>query len=340
MTNLIRRSMTSVAVAGVAALALAVLAPGPLAAAQPLSARVGAGLHLNGKAVPLGPYKAEPLAAEAPNGTVYYALGSAIFVVHGSKKQLFHSVGGRVLASVATNKDVFVEVGLTVSEYSTAAHLVRQWKLTKLIRPITSAGLVVAGTTLWSWTDWSTDESGLEYATVSEIKTTSSKVKVISKSDVFPYYVAADSAGLYYEVATTTKAYLVLTAPSGVTTHKTALAVPEVPIALSPGRVDLLTDNAKTFHLEVASYRSSNLASLGTKPVADNPFTIAGTSAGLLTLWCPVARCAKAYVGVLNPATGGISGKVAVPWAYFLMPGPAPAVLTDVGGAAYLVRLS
>jgi hypothetical protein len=341
VTNLIRRSVTSAAVAAVAALTLALLTPGALAAARPLSVRVGAGLHKSGQAVLLGPFKDEPLAVEAPNGTVYDVLGREMFVVHGTTRKPFHSVSGRVIAGAATNTDVFAEIGLTVYEYSTAAHLVRDWKLTSPVKKITSAGLVAVGSTLWSWTDWSTDASGLEYATVSAITTTSSKVKVISKSDVFPFYVAASSAGLYYEIATSKKAYLVLTTPSGVTKHRTAIAVPEDPIALSPGRVNVLTENPKSFHLEVASYRSSNLASLDTKAVANNPFNIAGTSAGLLTLWCGrVTTCSKAQVGVLNPATGAISGQLAVPYAFFVMPGPAPAVLTEVGANAYLVRLS
>jgi hypothetical protein len=339
MTKLLRKSVMSAAVAGAAALTLALLAPGSLAAARAQPSRAGlAVLHVSGAAVHLGPYSALDVVSEAPNGTVYYATHDRILVVHGSRTRSFHAVSGRVLASVATNQDVFVQVGLIVSEYSSAAHFVRQWKLSSPFNPITTAGLFIAGHTVWSWTDWFTDESGLEFATVSEFTTTSSKVKVISKSDVYPFYLAADSTGLYYQSAYGSKSHLILTAPSGTITHRAVIAIPEDPMALSPGRVDLLS--ATNSRVSVASYRSSNLSSLGSKRIANAaPFSIAGTTAGLLALWC-TGSCTKAYVAVLNPATGAISSKLAVPHAYFLMPGPAPAVLTDVSGQAYLLRLT
>lgn len=339
ITKALRRAT---APAGIVVAAGLMLAPAAQAAAVSPARTTAPALHTSGKAVRLERATSLNIIAEAPNGTGYFAVGRTVFAVKGTSRPSFAvRLGGTVLAVAATDNDVFAQTGLKVFEYSVRhTHLVRQWKLSSPVTPLTSAGLLVVGRTVWSWTDWATDESGLEYATVSDFSTSSAKVRQVSKADVYPGDVAADSAGLYYEVVTPSQnVYLALSSPSGATKRRT-IGVIGAPVALSSGRVDLLGVHGNG-HLYVDSFRASTLAPLGSKRVSDTANNIAGTTAGLLILECGGTDiCSKASVGVLNPATGSVSASVSVPHAYRLLAGPAPAVLTDIGGNAYLVRLA
>jgi hypothetical protein len=316
------------------------LAPGTQAATARPAAADAPALHTNGKPVRLGRATSVDVLSEAPNGTVYFAVGRTVFAVKGtSKPAKTFRLGGTVLAVAATNSDVFAQTGLKVFEYTAHGHLVRQWKLSSPVTPLTSAGLLAVGRTVWSWTDWATDESGFEYATLSEISTSSTKVRRISEDDVYPADVAADSAGLYYEIVTAAQnVYLARTAPSGVTKRR-VLGVIGAPAAISSGRVDLLAVHGNG-HTYVNSFSASTLAPLGAKRVSDTATNIASTTAGLLIFECVTTGCARPSVSVLNAATGSVSGSVSVPHAYRLLAGPTPAVLTDIGGVAYLVRLA
>ena len=74
------------------------------------------------------------------------------------------------MAVAANQTDLFVQTGLTVTEYRLSnGSKVKHWTLSSPVVPITSAGLLAVGGAVWSWTDWGTDESGFEYATVSRI---------------------------------------------------------------------------------------------------------------------------------------------------------------------------
>ncbi len=320
---------------GIAAALIALTAGFVLAPAAQATAHT-AGLHTSGKAVKLGKASTIEAVAEAPDGGVAYAVGKNIYYVSGtSKPVLLMSATSTVTALAATNTALFVQTGLTVTEY-TADIVVRRWTLSSPVKPITSAGLLVSGSTVWSWTDWATDESGFEYATVSEFSTSSSKVRQISKNEAYPADMAADSAGLYNEVTTPSgTSYLQLTSPSGATKHRVKTFV-DTTLALSAGKVDLLVIQADSY---VDSFKAATLASPGSKRVPRTARDIAGTTAGLLLLECATASCSKASVGVLNPATGSVTGSVAVAHTYTLLPGAAPAVLTDVAGSTYLVRL-
>jgi hypothetical protein len=338
ITNGVRQGMASALIAATG-LVLAAFAPAAHAAAGAPASSARPGLHISGKAVRLGKANAITAVAETPADAVYFALGHKVYEVSGTSAPVFKdAASGPVLALAATNSDVFIETGLTVFEYSKNSGFVRQWKLSSPVTPITSAGLVVSGSTVWSWTDWATDSSGFEFATVSEFSTSSAKVRQISKSNAYPGDMAADPSGVYYEATLGTKSYLVLTAPSGATKHRVT-AIVDSPVALSAGRADLLTVHTNLRYY-VASYRASNLAPVSSKQVTGGPVNIAGTTAGLLVLRCSTISCSKASVGVLNTATGSVSAAVSVANAYMLLAGPPPAVLTDVSGNAYLVRLA
>jgi hypothetical protein len=285
---------------------------------------------------------AQSVFAEAPNGAVYYSDGGTVYVVNGDAAPVpATALGTSVIALAANNTDFFVQTGLTVYEYSrkTDAYAGHTWKLSSPHSPITSAGLLAAGGTVWSWTDWATDQSGFEYATASEI--TTSGVKVVSKSNVYPADVAAGTSGLYLQVvrSTGTNGYIVRVSPSGSARRHSDVNI-GMPSALAGGRLDLLSihGNGRTY---IDSFSASTLAALGSKRVSGNDHDIAGTTAGLLVLNQPCATllCKNATIGVLNPRTGGVSGTVKVPRAFGLLPGPAPAAITLVGTKLYLVRL-
>jgi hypothetical protein len=333
--HLLRGGIAPALIALTAAFALAPAAQAASAATHT------SGLHTSGKAVKLGKASAIEAVAESPDGDIAYAIGKNVYYVSGTSKPVFLiSASSKIIALAATNTALFVQTGLTVSEY-TADIVVRRWTLSSPVRPITSAGLLVVGHTVWSWTDWATDESGFEYATVSEFSTSSSKVRQISKNEAYPAAMAAGSAGLYYGAITASgTSYLVLTSPSGATKHRVKTAIEDYgSVALSAGRVDVLAMHANG-DWYVDSFRASTLARLDSKRIPAAGGDLAGTAAGLLLLTCETPSCGKASVGVFNPATGSVRNSVTVPHAYTLLPGPAPAALTDVSGNTYLVRLA
>jgi hypothetical protein len=282
--------------------------------------------------------------AEAPNGSVYYSVKGTVYVVNSNHAPVpATALPGTVLALAANNTDFFVQTGLTVYEYSrkSDAYAGHKWTLSSPHRPITSAGLLAVGGTIWSWTDWSTDQSGFELATVSEITTSPSHVRVISKTNAYPADMAASTGGLYYQAVKTNGAngYLVRVRPNGSVRRRVDVNV-GAPIALASGRVDLLAihGNGRTY---IDSFETSTLASLNSRKISGEYRDIAGTRAGLLVLKepCAALNCKYASVSVLNPRTGGTSGTVRVSRAVALMPGPAAAALTLVGTKIYLVRL-
>jgi hypothetical protein len=282
--------------------------------------------------------------AEAPNGAVYYSAGGTVYVVNGNAAPVpATALGTSVTALAANNTDFFVQTGLTVYEYSrkTDAYAGHTWKLSSPHGPITSAGLLAVGGNVWSWTDWATDQSGFEYATVSEISTSSADVKVISKSNVYPADMAANTAGLYFQVVRKNGAngYIVRVSPNGSARRHSDVNI-GTPTALASGRLDLLSihANGRTY---LDSFSGSTLGALASKQVSGNDHDIAGTTAGLLVLNEPCATliCKNATVSVLNPRTGRASLTVKVPRAFGLLPGPAPAAITLVGTKLYLARI-
>jgi hypothetical protein len=337
---LLRNRWTAPLIAAVAGLAVATSALAASAASTHVSP---AGLRVV-HTIRLTHAGAASVFAEAPNGAVYYSAGGTVYVVNGNAAPVpATALGTSVNALAANNADFFVQTGLTVYEYSrkTDAYAGHSWKLSSPHSPITSAGLLAVGGTVWSWTDWATDQSGFEYATVSEISTSSTHVKVISKSNAYPADMAAGTGGLYFQVVRRNGAngYIVRVAPNGSARHRSDVNI-GTPTALAGGRLDLLSihGNGRTY---LDSFSASTLAALGSKQVSGNDHDIAGTAAGLLVLNQPCATliCKNATVSVLNPRTGKVSGTVKVPRAFELLPGPAPAAITLVGTKLYLARI-
>jgi hypothetical protein len=347
VTRVIRRGLVSAVIPAVAGLLVAGV--GSAQAATHTSGAVRSALHTAGGPVRLALAKGlfSDSFAEAPNGDVYFAVGKSVSVVDGTSapKTVLKSVGKPILALAVNSSDLFVQTGLTVTEYSRShAQFIRFWTLSSPEVPITSAGLYAVGNVVWSWTDWATDSSGFEFATISELSTSSptSATKVVSRSNAYPGDMAADKTGAYFEVVKASQAngYVIKALPSGGT-RRVADVNLDAPLTLSGGRVDLLSlhSNGDTY---IDSYREGTLAGGKSKRVSASARGIAGTSAGLLVVQepCASAICAKATVGVLSPLTGGVSQVVKVPGATSLLIGPAPAVIKESGRWLYLVRLA
>jgi hypothetical protein len=282
---------------------------------------------------------------EAPDGAVFYSRGSVVYVVDGEKAPAIAlHAGHTVLALAANSSDLFVETGLQVTQYRRSdGAQVRHWTLTSPVTPVTSAGLYAVGDTVWSWTDWSTDESGFEYAEVSRIHTSSSAVHVVD-TFAFPADMSADSAGLYFETEHGVNGYLGHANPATSTVQLRKAPV-DAPLALADGRVDELVPGSSSAN--VLSYNASTLALVSSKKVPEKDTGIAGTGLGLLVLaqGCGGFPCSSATVGKLNVSTGGTSGALRTPGAYQLLAGPSAAVIevSDVHGTRadmFLVRIS
>jgi hypothetical protein len=273
---------------------------------------------------------------EAPNGTLYYSVGSVVREVRGtSAPRVVLHAGHKVIALAASSSRLFVQTQLRVTEYSrSSGRRLRHWTLHSPVTPITSAGLFVVGRALWSWTDWANDMSGFEFATVSRIRTSSSKVHEIHRM-VYPGDMSADSAGLYFEAVKKdgSNGDLILARPSGALRQHSDSAV-DAPLALSGGRVDVLTS-------DILTYSRTTLARRSVRSVSPDDRNIAATTAGLLVLKEPCAgiSCASATVSVLHASTGTVSGTTHIAHAAILLPGPKAAVITTTGGHLFLVRL-
>ncbi len=281
--------------------------------------------------------------SEAPNGAVYYSRGKKVYVVNGtSTPSVQLTASGNVLAVAANSTELFVDVGRTVTGYQRSNRKkLRQWTLLSSKTP-TSAGLYAVGSTVWAWTDWTTDKTGFQFANVDRFTTSSAKVHAVSTANVYPSDVAADSAGLYYEQVRSNgfNGYVVHVTPSG-SPHRVTDVNIDAPLALAGGRVELLAGHSNG-HLYLDSYSASTLAHKFSKRVSDNDRDIAGTGAGLIVaeLPCASVTCASTKVIQVNATTGAMGSALAVPDALTLVPGPSAVVITDKAGKLYLVRLA
>lgn len=269
--------------------------------------------------------------AEAPNGAVFYSRGAVVYVVSANsapKKVL--QAGGTVLAIAASASDLFVQNGLTVTEYRKSnLSKVRHWTLPHQPARVTMAGLFAEGGTIWSWIDTETDSSGFEFATISRIATSSPAVHVITKL-AFPNAMDANSSGLYFESTNRnqTQYFLAHANASGAVSFRRQPAVRfgPLPLTVTGGRIDVLTFLPRS---GVNSYSGKTLALISSKRVSANDTSIAATGVGLVVLGqvCNASKCAKPTVSKLNVATGGTSGAVTVPGGFELLAGPAAVVI-------------
>ena len=182
-----------------AGLAVSGLVVSGIAGAVPSAQAATANLHKTGT-VSIGPATISFSYdfSEAHNGAVYYSRGKKVYVVNGiSAPSVQLTAGGNVLAVAASSKELFVDVGRTVTAYQRSNRKkLRQWTLLSS-KPPTSAGLYAVGSTVWAWTDPSTDKSGFQFASVDRFTTSSVAVHAVSTANVYPSDVAADPAGRF-----------------------------------------------------------------------------------------------------------------------------------------------
>jgi hypothetical protein len=341
MRNVVRAARRPLAIAVIAGLALSGLwglwggLPSALAASRGLQA--AGSVHLGSGSI--------RQSAEAPNGAVYYSRGSKVYVVQGtSAPALVVQATGTVLALAANSSELFVDVGRTVTGYGLPGGATLQhWTLSSPFA-VTSAGLFAVGGTVWAWTDWSTDASGLEYANVSRFTPSSATVHQVSAGSAYPAYFAADAAGLYYQAVRDngTNGYLVHVSPSGSSRRVTDTDI-DGPIALAGGRVELLVPHyGSQVSYYIDSYSATSLAHVFSRRASSADVDLAGTGAGLLMLAasCSSRVCSSATVSQLAVASGAAISTLTVPYALDLLAGPSAAVITDKSGSYYLVRLA
>jgi hypothetical protein len=340
--NVLRKGLPAATLpvaAGLAAVSLAAaglaIAPAAGAVSAAPARAAAAGLHVTGKVDlgRLGPLFSYVLS-EAPDGDVYYAHGSVVYVVKGAHAPVAAlRAPGPVLAVTATSSDLLVEVGSKVSAYALSdGRRLRTWTLPS-IAPVTVAGLYASGSTVWAFTDWETDESGLEYANVDRFTPSSPVVHGVTANEAFPGDMAADSAGLYYEEVVGTSDYVVRALPAG-SQRKHADVDLDAPLALAGGNVYILAiheNQGGDTYLD--AFRGSTLGAVFSMRVPDSEGDIAGTGIGLLLL-------DAGKVSLLNTGNGHVTATLSVPGAITLVPGPSAAVVTVSHSTSYLLRLA
>jgi hypothetical protein len=278
---------------------------------------------------------------QAPDGAVFYSRGSVVYVQKGTAApQVALHAGGTVMALAASSSKLFVQTGLTVTEYNRSGGAkVRHWTLTSPVTPITLAGLLVVGQTLWSWTDWGTDSSGFEFARLSRINTTAAAVHVVDKQ-AYPVNVAANSSGVYFEDVRGPKSlgYLVHVTPTGGVHARRGPG--GALLALAGGRLDQMSFH-NNGHQYLDTYSTTTLGRLSSAQISDNDRMFAGTGLGLIVLNEPCTHlvCAKATVSKLA-TNGSRSGTLTVTNAFSVLTGQDGAVVTVTHGHMSLVRIA
>ena len=274
-------------------------------------------------------------------GSVLYSIGNVVYAVKpgaAAYKIALHAPG-KVIALAASTSSIFVQVGLRVYAYDRGnGNPLGSWKLSSPVTPITSAGLLAEGNTVWSWTDWATDTSGFEYATVSRIDAgVSGSTPAIISELAYPGDMVATAAGLYFEFQKAT-GYLGFAPASGGPVASAAISKVDAPMAFWGGFVELLSS------AHVVAFSAATLAQVSSHPVSARDRTIAGSNVGLTSLSepCGGLYCAGATVSRVALANGRETGTIRVPGAFLLLPGAGtgPAVIEVGKGKLYLVRVA
>jgi hypothetical protein len=343
------------AVVGVALVGSVLASGGPVVAAPvapaiTLTVTATVGLGPSSALGNLGPY--ETVFADAPNDVVYFATGSVVKAVRGdAAPTVVAHLPRPALAVAATVSDLYVETGSTIRDYAVPGMALRHmWTLPAGAFPPgahapTAAGLQAQPGVLWEWSDWSSDESGFEYATVIEISTTTSLIRVVDH-DAYPSFVVAGPTGLYYEdtvgTATASHNYIVHALVDGKRVFSQPTGDIDAPLALEPGYVAAFAVREPSGKAFVDEFASGTLALVSSAPFKPGADGVVGTPVGPLGIEssCNKPACSDATVVQINPVTGGNTEAAKVPDAELLLYGSHPAVVTSVQGHAYLVRLS
>lgn len=293
----------------------------------------------------LGPAPAgTPIAAEAPDGAVFYASGSVVMVVDGNgPPAVAEHVGASVLALAADSSKLFVVTPRQLLAYSrSSGNLLAQWSLTATPATPTTAG-AVAGTngTVWVWTDWATDQSGIEDATVYVVPPGATAASVVSRSAT-PGTLTTDGQNAYFS---TLAGALVEWSPAGTQTGQASPG--QGLISFTQGQVVFYgqhgsNPNDFALYLYAPGGTGQGPQQLGVHPVGfSDVVSMAATNVGLLVVR---STTSGSSVVALNMYTGASGQPLPIPGGNHVVMspllGPSPAVLVPESGHLHLVRFA
>jgi hypothetical protein len=299
-------------------------------------------VHAVQYSIKLGTAKAtnyvQAVSQSATNNDVYFAEGSKVLVVKGhSAPTKFVTAPTDVLALCATASDLYVETATKILEYAIpGASFVGSWALPSGLGPskVTSAGMSVEGSHLWTWTDWSTDQSGYEYGSVVEFNTNTWTSKVYDKNQVDPGDAAASSLGYFFLA----NDHVDLVEPNG-----TQLSSPknddasDAPTAVLGNTVYLVATREPSGKDYLDSFSASTLKLTHSVVVASTTYGVLGTPLGLAGI---NEHGSKITVVMINPTTGSETDAVTVTGAESLLYGTTLSAVAEVNGEMYLDRLT
>jgi hypothetical protein len=281
-----------------------------------------------------------PVAAEAPDGAVFFADGPVVMVVEGDKAPAdAEHPGATVLGLGASASTLYVVTPQALIAYSrVTGDKTGRWALTGSPSTPTTAGVVVAANgDVWVWTDWATDFSGYEDAMLYVLPPGAAKPVVVSRA-AEPGSVTTDGTHGYFVADGNSGASLMTATPAaggsaGVGLQTVGPVPGESVIGFSRSQVVLYSQPDQLY-----TYAPGSGAPVVVKTHdALQPVLVAGTSSGLLFL-----TCAKQGCSTLVPVdqTTGASGKPAsVPASGEILLGPDPVVVGVESGDLHLVRL-
>jgi hypothetical protein len=321
-------------VTGCAALSLiAIPASGAPAGgpSSPLATAHKVGLHLH--------LSSEPdtiVATEGPDGAVFFAKGSTVYVVDGdSEPARSESVGHKVIALAASRHSLYVQTRSSVIAYSRSTGTkTTSW-------PVADTGefspnLVAVNDDIWSLTSPATDQSGLEPATLRLLRAGHSPQTITGNAN--PGDLSVDPHGDAFYLLLSGR--LGRTTPGDVTLHSHTKNYDDAELAYADGTLLVETDGARTTDTLVnprsLAVESSHRGHLG------DYFGLIQTTDGLLHLDLDCshnATCSEVRVRRINlPDTA--NGSLKIKFGSALL-GPKPVVIAAPAGRdATLYRLS
>ena len=288
--------------------------------------------------IDLGPLSAQgqPVAAEAPDGTVFYADGQVVMVVNGDgAPQAAEHPGAKVLGIGSSASELYVVTPQALIAYSrSTGNQTGRLALTGSPATPTTAGVAVGGNgDVWVWTDWATDFSGYEYAMVYAVLPGAAKPDVLSTAGE-PGTLTTDGTHAYFLVASKNSlGASLMEATSGPQASSVAAAPTQALVGFSQSQVVL--------YAQPDSLYTYTPGAAGTTVVTTHaalPVWVAGTSSGLLFLTCSKQACST--VTQVNQSSGTTVVSVAVPANSDILLGPDPVVVGVESGHLHLVRLS
>ncbi len=332
--------------ASASAVASASRSPTPASDSSPASPSPGGLAEAADNDLGAVPPNGQRVFAEAPDGTVFFAAGSVVMVVGGdAAPAVAEQPGATVLGLGAGTSVLYVVTPQALLAYSrSTGGQTGRWPLTASPARPTSAGVAVGDNgTVWVWTDWATDQSGYEYATVYVVPSGAARAAVISR-DALPGTLVTDGRDAFFLVAAGNSlgASLVEWQQASEADVTGDPAPSQSLTGFSRGRVVVYQSGSGLYSYAPGAGPGSGPRRVGLArtPVTD-PAAFAATSSGLLFLTCTATACAT--VTQVDQATGAPVGSLAVPGSdlsAWLLLGPAPAVVTARSGRLHLLRLS